>query len=220
MKVDFELSDKDYEGIANKVMQKISDESFMKTLLKTSEEVAKNKYWHVLEKMHSSIEINELLSKMVEIGCEYCFMEVSSHGILQNRIAGLNFDVGVFTNISRDHLDYHDSFSDYMATKKRFFDALGTNTISIINSDDKYGSSMVLDTESRKVFFSIKKPSHYNALILEQNIRGLNIQINNISLHTNLVGEFNAYNLLAAYAVALELNQDKLEVLKSLSNGL
>jgi UDP-N-acetylmuramoyl-L-alanyl-D-glutamate--2,6-diaminopimelate ligase len=114
-------------------------------------------------------------------------------------------------------LDYHDSFNDYIATKKRFFDVLDANTVSIINADDKYGASIVLDTESRKVFFSIKNPSHYKALILEQNLSGLSIQINNTPLDTNLVGEFNAYNLLATYAVALELNQDKLEVSRCLS---
>ena len=191
--------------------------TFKVGLISTIENRINNVIYPSTHTTPNPIEINELLSKMVEVGCEYCFMEVSSHGILQNRIFGLKFDVGVFTNISRDHLDYHDSFNGYIATKKRFFDVLDANTVSIINADDKYGASIVLDTESRKVFFSIKNPSHYKGLILEQNLSGLNIQINHTPLYTNLVGEFNAYNLLAAYAVALELNQDKLEVSKCLS---
>ncbi len=165
----------------------------------------------------NAIVLNELLSKMVQAGCDYCFMEVSSHGISQKRISGLDFDLAVFTNISRDHLDYHTTFDNYLATKKNFFDHLSHQAKSIINIDDPYGSFMVHDSKSKKVFYSTKKQSHYNATLLQSEISGLVINIDGNEICTTLAGDFNIYNLLATYSVAIELGQNKLQVLKLLS---
>ncbi len=163
------------------------------------------------------IELNKALASMVEKKCDYCFMEVSSHAIDQNRIAGLCFDIAVFTNISRDHLDYHTTFNDYINTKKYFFDTLSTQATSIVNIDDQYASKMLMNTNSKKIFYSIKNNAHYKASIIESTISGLNLIIDNVNLSTELIGEFNAYNLLTAYSVAIELGQDKSKVLKCLS---
>ena len=166
----------------------------------------------------NSIEINRLLSLMILDGCTVCFMEVSSHGIDQNRIVGLNFDIAVFSNITRDHLDYHDSFDEYINTKKRFFDNLNPSAKSIINADDKYASRMAMDTKSKKCFYGINSHAHYTASIMESGLSGLSLTISNVRLNTVLVGDFNAYNLLAVYSVALELGQSKNVVLKLLSS--
>ncbi|MBF25666.1 MAG: UDP-N-acetylmuramoyl-L-alanyl-D-glutamate--2,6-diaminopimelate ligase [Flavobacteriales bacterium] len=164
------------------------------------------------------IELNRLLSIMVEEECEFCFMEVSSHGISQNRISGLQFCVAIFSNLSRDHLDYHSSFNDYLHVKKSFFDSLSANTKSIINIDDPYGKTMVLNTKSKKIYYTIKNQGHYSGKIIENNLTGLSMELNNSLFSTFLVGEFNAYNLLAVYATAIELGQTSNSVLKLLSN--
>ena len=188
-------------GLISTIEQKINDTSYPTT--------------HTTP---DTLEINKLLSLMVNEGCEFCFMEVSSHGILQNRIAGLSFDLAVFTNLTRDHLDYHNSFSNYLNTKKSFFDTMHSTAKSIINGDDKYGSLMSADTKSIKIFYSIKKPGHYQARIIEDSINGLTLEIEGEQITTPLIGLFNAYNLLAAYAVAKELGQNKNAVLKILTN--
>jgi UDP-N-acetylmuramoyl-L-alanyl-D-glutamate--2,6-diaminopimelate ligase len=164
------------------------------------------------------IEINKLLSMMIANDCDYCIMEVSSHGILQNRIYGLDFDMAIFTNISHDHLDYHDSFSQYLKTKKILFDQLSLSSIAIINNDDPNGPNMILDTKSRKVFYGINNnTSTYTLKILEDTIDGLNLEINNIQLWSQLVGQFNAYNLLSTYSAACEMGIDKMRILSVLS---
>ena len=163
------------------------------------------------------IEINSLLSLMIQEDCTYCFMEVSSHGIAQNRIAGLSFDIGVFSNITRDHLDYHNSFEEYLNTKKQFFDSLDESAKSIVNIDDTYASSMLIHTKSNKIFYGLNKNAHYNAFILESSLSGISLEICNTRINTMLVGDFNAYNILAVFAVASELNQSKHQVLNLLS---
>tara|TARA_S200000501_G_scaffold378233_1_gene439861 strand:+ start:1166 stop:2623 length:1458 start_codon:yes stop_codon:yes gene_type:complete len=168
----------------------------------------------------NAIVLNELLSKMVQAGCEYCFMEVSSHGISQKRTTGLNFEIGVFTNLSRDHLDYHNTFNNYLNTKKKFFDDLSNLATSVINMDDNYGSSMVLESKSKKVFYSLHKKSHYNATLLDSDSTGLVISIDGNEICTSLAGDFNAYNLLAAFSVAMELGENKSQVLRLLSTLL
>ncbi len=168
----------------------------------------------------NAIIINQLLSKMVQAGCDYCFMEVSSHGISQKRITGLDFDVAVFTNISRDHLDYHITFDHYLNTKKNFFDNLSSQATSIINIDDSYGSLMVNDSKSKKVFYSVKQKSHYNATLLQSELGGLVINIDGTEISTSIAGDFNLYNILATYAVAIEMGQKKRRVLKFLSSIL
>ena len=162
--------------------------------------------------------LNQALLSMVKKGCDFCFMEVSSHAINQHRIVGLHFDIAVFTNITRDHLDYHITFNNYINTKKSFFDSLSNQTVSIVNLDDEYGSKMLMDTESKKVFYSIKKKAHYQASIVEDTINGLTMSIDDIQVSSELIGQFNAYNLLTAYSIATELGQDKIKILEYLSS--
>ena len=187
-------------------------------VISTIENKIINKKYPATHTTPDPIALNKLLAEMVNQNCEFCFMEVSSHGISQNRIQGLDFDIGVFTNISRDHLDYHNSFSDYVNVKKQFFDLLSKDAISIINIDDANGSNMTLDTVSRKVLYSFKKQAHYNASLIESNINGLSIIIDDVEISTKLTGAFNAYNLLVTYVVAKELKQDKIKILKLLSD--
>jgi UDP-N-acetylmuramoyl-L-alanyl-D-glutamate--2,6-diaminopimelate ligase len=163
------------------------------------------------------LALNQALSSMVKKGCDFCFMEVSSHAIDQHRIVGLHFDIAVFTNITRDHLDYHTTFNNYINTKKSFFDSLSKKTVSIVNIDDTYGSRMLMNTESKKVFYSIKNKSHYEASIVEDTIAGLTMSIDDIQVSSELIGEFNAYNILTTYSVARELGQDKIKILQYLS---
>ena len=186
-------------------------------LLSTIDQKIDNKSNHATHTTPNPIELNQALSSMVTEGCDFCFMEVSSHAIDQHRIVGLNFDIAVFTNITRDHLDYHITFNKYINTKKSFFDSLSNQTVSVVNIDDTYGSKMLMNTDSKKVFYSIKQKAHYKASIIEDNIAGLTIMIDDIQFSTQLIGAFNAYNLLTAYSVAMELGQDKMKVLQYLS---
>lgn len=162
--------------------------------------------------------LNKLLSKMIEHGCDYCFMEVSSHAIHQERIAGLQFAGGVFTNITHDHLDYHKTFSEYIKAKKTFFDQLPKSAFALTNHDDKNGLVMIQNTCAKKYTYSLKSVSDFKLKILENQFSGLLISIENRELFTKLVGNFNAYNLLVVYAVAVLLEQDKEAVLTTISN--
>ena len=166
----------------------------------------------------NSIYINKLLSLMVSEGCQFCFMEVSSHGICQQRISGLDFDVAVFTNITRDHLDYHKSFENYLNTKKSFFDHLSSNATSIVNIDDQYAKTIMMDTQSKKLLYGIRNRAHHNTVIVENTIDGLTLEFDGVEITTKLAGNFNAYNLLAAYTVALHFNQEKKLIQKHLSS--
>jgi len=190
---------------------------FKTGLISTIENKIHNNSLNSTHTTPNSLEINRLLSIMVQEGCEFCFMEVSSHGIMQNRISGLHFDIAVFSNISRDHLDYHKSFNNYIIAKKRFFDALNENAISIVNADDNYAATMLMDTRSKKILYGIKSDAHYTASILESNFSGLCLKVDNKSVNTMLIGDFNAYNLLAVYAVSRQLGQDKNSIIKALS---
>ena len=165
-----------------------------------------------------SIRLNELLSQMVEVGCDYCFMEVSSHGIAQDRIFGLDFDIAVFTNISRDHLDYHSSFNEYIRTKKIFFDTLSKNAKSIVNIDDEHVQTILMDTKSKKIFYGLNNSPHYKGHILESTTDGLTVSIDKYEISTQLVGDFNIYNLLVAYSVATQFVDNKGHVASLLSN--
>ncbi len=158
-----------------------------------------------------SYKLNFYLSEMVNSNVEYCFMEVSSHSIDQERISNLDYDIGVYTNISHDHLNYHKTFKNYIYTKKKFFDSLSKDSYSLINIDDKNSSVMVQNTRSKIKTYSLKKLSDYNIKIIENNIEGLIIQLNNKLIHTQITGKFNAYNLVAVYAVCdiLGLDQNK-----------
>ncbi len=191
--------------------------NFRTGLISTIENKINNKFLVSNLTTPDPIEINSLLSLMVQEDCTYCFMEVSSHGIAQNRIAGLSFDIGVFSNITRDHLDYHNSFEEYLNTKKQFFDSLDESAKSIVNIDDQYASSMLTHSKSNKIFYGLNKNTHYNTVILESSLSGLSLEICNARINTMLVGDFNAYNILAVFAVASELGQNKHQVLNLLS---
>ncbi len=164
-----------------------------------------------------SITINGYLQKMVDAGVTHCFMEVSSHGIAQKRSDGLSFDGGVFTNLSHDHLDYHNSFAEYRDVKKSFFDNLPKTAFALSNIDDKNGSVMLQNSQAKKVTYALKTVADYKAKILENQLNGLLLTIQNNEVWTRLIGNFNAYNLLAIYATADLLGLEQLENLRLLS---
>lgn len=164
-----------------------------------------------------SLTINKYLDEMLEAGVEYCFMEVSSHGIHQKRTEGLVFKGGVFTNLSHDHLDYHATFSEYRDVKKRFFDGLPKGAFSLVNEDDKNGKIMLQNTKSKKHFYALKTIADYKAKVLEKGFSGTLVTINGTEVWTKLIGQFNAYNLLAIYGVADLLGLDKMETLTGIS---
>ena len=161
--------------------------------------------------------INLLIRQMVEAGCDYAFMEVSSHAVVQRRIAGLNFAGGVFTNITHEHLDYHKTFQAYIEAKKMFFDKLPASAFALVNGDDKRGTVMLQNTAARTFTFALHKPADFKAKILENSLSGLHLELDGAEFHARLIGEFNAYNLLGVYAAATLLGQDKAEVLQALS---
>lgn len=164
-----------------------------------------------------AVGLNALLAQMVEAGCEFCFMEVSSHAVDQNRIAGLNFRIAAFTNISRDHLDYHETFDKYIHAKKSFFDSLNASSVALYNMDDQHGETMVEDCPAKLVSFGLNGVADLRAKILENQFSGLVLNIDNSELWTKLIGGFNAYNLLTVYGIALNLGWEKLAVLTELS---
>lgn len=164
-----------------------------------------------------SLTINYYMNEMVEAGCEYCFMEVSSHGIHQKRTEALDFKGGVFTNLSHDHLDYHPTFAEYRDVKKSFFDHLPKSAFALTNIDDKNGAVMIQNTQAKKLTYALKTYADYKAIILENQLSGLQLKINEQEVWTRLIGNFNAYNLLAIYAVAIELGIEKIEALRLLS---
>ena len=163
------------------------------------------------------LQINAHLRAMVDAGVEFCFMEVSSHGIDQDRIQGLSFVGGVFTNLSHDHLDYHNTFAEYRNVKKRFFDALPKSAFALTNSDDKNGDFMLQNTAARKLTYGLKGYSDFKAKILEAQFSGMLLIIDQQEVWTSLLGAFNAYNLLAVYAVAKELGLSSIESLSIIS---
>lgn len=164
-----------------------------------------------------SLTINKYLDEMVAVGCEFCFMEVSSHGIHQKRTESLHFEGGVFTNLSHDHLDYHETFAEYRDVKKSFFDGLPKSAFAITNVDDKNGEVMFQNTTARKKTYALKTYADFKAQILENQLTGLVLKINNEEVWTKLIGSFNAYNILAIYGVALELGIESTEALRLLS---
>lgn len=164
------------------------------------------------------IQLNALLSKMVEVGCTHCFMEVSSHAVVQNRIAGLCFTVGIFTNITRDHLDYHKTFDAYIQAKKGFFDLIPAGAFALVNADDRNHRIMVQNSKANVKTYGLASSADFKARILERSISGLLMNIDGSDVMCRLTGGFNAYNLLAVYATAMLLGEDKLAVLTMLSS--
>ena len=163
------------------------------------------------------ITLNSLLAQMVDAGCEYCFMEVSSIGVEQERVTGLHFKVGIFSNLTHDHLDYHKTFAEYLRCKKRFFDELGPDAVALINLDDKNGPVMVQNTAAKVVTFACKNAADHTCRILEESFDGMLLRIDGDEVWTRLIGEHNASNLLAIYATARVLGAPKDEVLVGLS---
>ncbi|HMQ46485.1 MAG TPA: UDP-N-acetylmuramoyl-L-alanyl-D-glutamate--2,6-diaminopimelate ligase [Saprospiraceae bacterium] len=164
------------------------------------------------------VNLQALLREMVMAGCDYAFMEVSSHAIDQERIAGLHFTGGVFTNISHDHLDYHKTFKAYIEAKKKFFDNLPKTAFALSNSDDKRGEVMLQNCPARKYTFSLRSLADFKAKMIENSLTGLHLKLDDQEIFSRLIGEFNAYNLLAVYGVAVLLEQDKWEILTALSS--
>lgn len=164
------------------------------------------------------IAINELLQGMVEAGCTYAFMEVSSHAIDQRRIAGLQFQAAVFTNMSHDHLDYHGTFAAYIRAKKRFFDDLAGDAFALVNIDDKRGRVMVQNTRAKVQTYSLLQMADFKGKIIENSLLGLHLRLGDQEVYTRLIGGFNAYNLLAAYGVARLMKQAQGAVLQAISS--
>lgn len=163
------------------------------------------------------IALQSLLREMRQAGCTHVFMEVSSHAIHQHRIAGLAFAGGVFSNITHDHLDYHQTFEAYLEVKKSFFDQLDAHAFAISNADDKRGKVMLQNTPAKKIYYALKTIADHKGKILENTLAGLQLDIDDVQVHFRLIGSFNAYNLLAVYATACALGLDKTAVLTSLS---
>lgn len=165
-----------------------------------------------------ALALNELLTAMYAQGCEYVFMEVSSHAVVQHRITGLSFLGAIFSNITHDHLDYHKTFDEYIKAKKGFFDQLPNNAFALVNRDDRNGMVMLQNTKAQKHTYSLQTMADFKCKILENQLNGLLLSIDNVEVWVKLIGTFNAYNVLAVYAAAVLLKQNKTNVLTALSN--
>lgn len=164
------------------------------------------------------VTLNSYLQKMVNAGCHYCFMEASSHGIAQRRIAGLRFAGAVFTNITHDHLDYHKTFDDYILAKKKLFDDLQADAFALVNNDDKHGKTMLLHSKARHFTFALRTDADFKVKILEHQLNGMLLRLGGHEMWSKLIGNFNALNLAAVFGIAVLLGEDDLQVVTALSN--
>lgn len=203
--------------IASLLYQLFKKAGYKVGLLSTVKIMVDNQEFKATHTTPDSLTINKYLDLMVQEGCEFCFMEVSSHGIHQKRTEALHFAGGVFTNLSHDHLDYHNTFAEYRDVKKIFFDNLPKSAFAITNIDDKNGAIMLQNTKAKKLTYALKSYADYKAQILENQLSGLLLKINDNEVWVKLIGSFNAYNLLAIYGVAVELGIEKVEALRLLS---
>lgn len=188
-------------------------------LLSTVENMVAEKVVPATHTTPDAVSLNALLKQMADAGCTHAFMEVSSHAVHQRRIAGLEFAGAVFSNITHDHLDYHKTFDEYIKAKKVFFDDLPSSSFALTNLDDKRGMVMLQNTKAKKYIYSLRSLADFKGKILENGLTGLVMTINDQEVHFRLIGEFNAYNLLAVYGVAVNLGEDKSQVLQCLSNS-
>jgi UDP-N-acetylmuramoyl-L-alanyl-D-glutamate--2,6-diaminopimelate ligase len=186
-------------------------------LLSTVENRIEDKIIPATHTTPDPIQLNDLLKSMVDSGCTHAFMEVSSHAIEQDRVAGLKFAGAIFTNISHDHLDYHKTFENYIKAKKKFFDELNNEAFALVNADDKRGMVMLQNTKARKYSFGLKKMVDFKGKIITNSIEGLELEIGGKDVWFKLIGDFNAYNLMAVYGTAVLLDEDSDEVLTQLS---
>ena len=203
--------------IATLLFQLFRDLGYKTGLLSTVQNQINDQIIPATHTTPDPIALNGLLHDMVKSGCDYCFMEVSSHAVAQSRIEGLDFTGGIFTNLTHDHLDFHKTFDAYLKAKKGFFDQLNTKAFALTNIDDKNGMVMLQNTEAHKKSYGLKNIADFKAKIIENHFSGLLLNIDHQEVWFKMVGSFNAYNLLAVYSAALLLDQDRLKVLTSLS---
>ena len=186
-------------------------------LLSTVKNLVNDKVFPATHTTPDALELNKMLHEMAAQGCTHCFMEVSSHAVVQRRIAGLTFAGGVFTNITHDHLDFHKTFDEYIKAKKKFFDDLPSSAFALVNKDDQHGLVMLQNTRAKKKTFALKNPADYKCKIIENTFSGLDLTLDGREIWIKLIGAFNAYNALGIYAVAMLLGESKEETLKALS---
>jgi UDP-N-acetylmuramoyl-L-alanyl-D-glutamate--2,6-diaminopimelate ligase len=204
--------------IASLLFQLFKKAGFKVGLLSTVKILVDEQEYKATHTTPDSLTINHYLNEMVNAGVEYCFMEVSSHGIHQKRTEALHFEGGIFTNLSHDHLDYHPTFAEYRDVKKSFFDNLPKSSFALTNIDDKNGQVMLQNTAAKKLTYALKSYADYKAQILENQLSGLLLKINGNDVWVKLIGTFNAYNLLAIYGTAIQLGLENIEVLRLLSD--
>ncbi|WP_242085593.1 UDP-N-acetylmuramoyl-L-alanyl-D-glutamate--2,6-diaminopimelate ligase [Aestuariivivens sediminis] len=204
--------------VASLLYQLFKKAGYKVGLLSTVKIMVDDKVFNATHTTPDSIAVNRYLKEMNEVGVEFCFMEVSSHGIHQKRTEGLHFVGGIFTNLTHDHLDYHHTFSEYRDVKKQFFDGLSPKAFALVNVDDKNGMFMVQNTKAKIFTYALKGYADYKAQILENQLGGLLLKIDDSEIWTKLIGHFNAYNILAIYATAELLGLEKAEVLRLISD--
>ena len=203
--------------IATLLYRLFTDAGYACGLLSTIENIIDHEVIPATHTTPDPVELNALLRKMVDRGCEYAFMEVSSHSIDQHRIAGLHFAGGIFTNLTHDHLDYHKTMANYRNAKKKFFDDLPAEAFALTNLDDKNGAVMLQNTKAKKLSYALKHDADFKGMVMESHFNGMLMKVNGIEMHTLLVGGFNASNILAIYGAAISLGFDKDELLVEIS---
>ena len=203
--------------IATLLYRLFTDAGYACGLLSTIENIVDHEVIPATHTTPDPVELNALLRKMVDHGCEYAFMEVSSHSIDQHRIAGLHFAGGIFTNLTHDHLDYHKTMANYRNAKKKFFDDLSAEAFALTNLDDKNGAVMLQNTKAKKLGYALKHDADFKGMVMESHFDGMLMKVNGTELYTRLVGGFNASNILAIYGAAISLGFDKDELLVEIS---
>jgi len=203
--------------VVSLLKQMFDDLGYKTGLLSTIRNMVADKVYQSTHTTPNPVALNKLLFEMVSAGCSYAFMEVSSHAIDQERTAGLDFDVAIFTNISHDHLNYHGDMKNYIATKKRLFDNLKKSAVAIVNSDDKRGAVMVQNTKAKVKTYALQTMADYKGKIKEQDLIGTMLNINGDEMHSRIIGRFNAENMLAVYACGDSFEIDKMDILMQMS---